>query len=178
MAARPYCAVDVASVVGEVSLAASPSAADYGALGWSSSYVGSRSITRMMATYFGESLAELIELCVCIERVFALTNEAGDQLLLLLKTLCETCFVKLLQRSSHWHGPPMPPNLIGSLNALFLNVVPARWLLLKNFASFRGCTPAGRATGDKTRLLQSGDDRLKARRDVLARSDRQRLQDS
>ena len=53
-----------------------------------------------------------------------------------------------------------------------------RWLLLKNFASFRGCTPAGRATGDKARLLQSGDDRLKARHDVLARSDRQRLQDS
>jgi len=42
---------------------------------------------------FGESLAELVELCVCIDRVFALTNEAGDQLLLLLETLIETCFV-------------------------------------------------------------------------------------
>jgi hypothetical protein len=42
---------------------------------------------------FGESLAELVELCVCSDRVFALTNEAGDQLLLLLETLIETCFV-------------------------------------------------------------------------------------
>jgi hypothetical protein len=57
-----------------------------------------------------------------------------------------------------------------------LNVVPLRRLLLKNFASFRCCTPAGRATGDEARLLQSGDDWLKARCDGLARSDSERFQ--
>ena len=64
---------------------------------------------------FGESLAEFVELCVCFGRVLALTNEAGDQLLLRRETRFEACFVKLFGPDSHGTLSGAHPSLAGGL---------------------------------------------------------------